>query len=92
MENEIYISTKLANTLDHLTEDQRERVAVIIDSLAGDGWKNSQIVAPDNSQGGGLRSFLADDLLLLFRYVPEKHAIIVASVAATAARELIPAF
>ncbi len=60
----------------------------MIDSLAGDGWKNSQIVAPDSSEGGGLRSYLSDDLRLLFRYVPEQHAIIVTSVAAIYEQEL----
>ena len=49
----------------------------MIDSLAGEGWKNSQIVAHDDSQGGGLRSLLSGELRLHFRYTPEAHAIIV---------------
>ena len=39
MENEIYIANGLADTLDRLPEDKRERVAGMIDSLAGEGWK-----------------------------------------------------
>ncbi len=88
MENEIYIANKLADTLDRLSPDQRERVSLMIDSLAGDGWKNSQIVAPDNSKGGGLRAHLSGDLRLLFRYAPETHAIIVTSVTALHEQEL----
>jgi mRNA-degrading endonuclease RelE of RelBE toxin-antitoxin system len=91
MENEIYIVNGLADTLDRLPDDKREKVASMIDSLAGEGWKNSQIVAPDDSQGGGLRAFHSGDLRLLFRYAPEQHAIIVTSVAAMYEQELAAA-
>ena len=88
MENEIYIADGLAATFERLAAPDRERVTTMIDSLSGEGWKNSQIVAPDDSEGGGLRARIADDLRLLFRYVPEQHAIIVTSVAAMQEREL----
>jgi mRNA-degrading endonuclease RelE of RelBE toxin-antitoxin system len=88
VENKIYIVNALADTLDRLPHEKREQVAAMIDALAGDGWRNSQIVAPDDAQGGGLRAALSGDLRLLFRYAPEQHAIIVTSVAAIEAREL----
>lgn len=88
MENEIYIANSLAETLDRLPKDQRERVATMIDSLGGDGWKNSQIVAHDESAGGGLRAFRSGDLRLFFRYAAEQHAIIVTSVAAMQEHQL----
>ncbi len=91
MENEIYIANRLAETLKKLPEEQQNRIAKLIDSLGGDGWKNSQVVAADNSQGGGLRARLSGDLRLLFRYAPEQHAIIVTDVASMQERELAAA-
>ena len=91
MENEIYIANGLAETLDRVSEADRERVASLIDSLSGEGWKNSQVVAPDDSPGGGLRARLSGDLRLLFRYAPEQHAIIVTSVATMMEHELATA-
>lgn len=81
MENKIYITHQLADTLTSLPKQQSEVVAAMIDSLEGDGWKKSRIVAPDKSQGGGLRIFISGGLRLLFRYAPESHLIIVTSVA-----------
>jgi len=91
MENEIYIATRLAETLKKLPKEQQARIATLIDSLGGDGWKNSQVVAADNSQGGGLRARLSGDLRLLFRYAPEQNAIIVTDVASMQERELATA-
>ena len=81
MENEIYIANEVVEKLDSLPKRERDRVSVIIDSLGGEGWKHSNIVAPDNSKGGGLRARLSGNLRLLFRYSPEQHAIIVVDVA-----------
>lgn len=91
MENEIYIASEVANTLKRLPLDQQEQVANAIDSLNGDGWQNSQILARDDSPGGGLRAVLSGNLRLLFRYVPEQNALIVTDVASVVERELIPA-
>ncbi len=91
MENEIYITNDLAATIDHLPDRERDKVSEIIDSLSGDGWKNSQIVSGDNSPGGGLRARLSGDLHLLFRYAPEQHAIIVVDVASMRSHQLAAA-
>jgi mRNA-degrading endonuclease RelE of RelBE toxin-antitoxin system len=88
MEDEIYITTSMGKQIAELAPTQQRSVQVAIDSLSGDGWKNSQIVAPDNTPGGGLRSVRNGDIRLLFRYSPEVHAIIVVDVASIIEREL----
>jgi mRNA-degrading endonuclease RelE of RelBE toxin-antitoxin system len=88
MENEVYIANRLADTLKRMPSDQQAHVASLIDSLGGDGWKNSHVVAADNSQGGGLRARISGNLRLLFRYAPEQHAIIVTDVESMQEREL----
>jgi hypothetical protein len=91
MEDELYIADSFAKTFETLSPAQQERVAKVIDSLDHGGWKNSQIVSPDGTAGGGLRIVIADDLRVLFRYTPEKHAIVVASVAEIYERQLVSA-
>jgi mRNA-degrading endonuclease RelE of RelBE toxin-antitoxin system len=97
MKNEIYIASRLAQTLSSLSKDQQDRVASLIDSLNGDGLKNSEVLATDKSQGGDIRAAFLGGLSLIFRYVPEQHAIIVTDVTemhgqplATAARQTAP--
>lgn len=88
MENTIYIANKLADTLKHRPTDEQQQIADMIDSLAGDGWKNSEIASADGSLGGGLRAHRSGNLSLLFRYAPEDHAIIVANVMPSSDYEL----
>ena len=97
MKNEIYIASRLAQTLASLSKEQQDRVAALIDSLDGDGLKNSEVLSPDKSQGGGIRAAFLGGLVLFFRYVPEEHAIIVTDVTemrgeplATAAQQTAP--
>jgi mRNA-degrading endonuclease RelE of RelBE toxin-antitoxin system len=91
MENTIYIANEVAAKLKALPPRLFDKVADLIDSLNGDGWKNSQIIHPDPSLGGGLRSKSAGDIRLLFSHVPEKNAIIVAGVTEIYERELAAA-
>jgi len=87
MSNEIYIANQLADTMARLPEDEKKQVASMIDSLEGDGWKNSEIVLADKSGGGGMRAAFHGYLSLIFRYVPEQHAIIVTDVKGIADRQ-----
>ena len=89
MENEIYIANSVGDTLKTLPEETQNRIAALIDSLGGEGWKNSSVVAPDQSPGGGLRAARSGNLRLLFRYAPEQHAIIVAGLDTLHENELV---
>lgn len=89
MENEIYVANRVADTYKKLPQEEQDRVTSLIDSLNGDGWKNSEIVAPNGSEWGGLRSKLSGNLRLLFSYAPELHAIIVTGITALEERELV---
>lgn len=88
MENTIYIANKFADSLKHRPNDERQQIEDMIDSLAGDGWKDSEIASADGSLGGGLRARRSGNLSLLFRYAPEQNAIIVANVMPAADYEL----
>jgi mRNA-degrading endonuclease RelE of RelBE toxin-antitoxin system len=81
MKNEIYIAKSLIATMDKLPLGQQKEIATLIDSLGGDGWKNSKIVSADGSPEGGLRARLSGNLRVFFRYVPKQHSIIVVDAA-----------
>jgi mRNA-degrading endonuclease RelE of RelBE toxin-antitoxin system len=89
MENTIYIAKAFGESLKTRPDPERQQIEDMIDSLAGDGWKNSEIARPDGSPGGGLRARRSGNLSLLFRYAPEEHAIIVANVMPSADYELV---
>jgi mRNA-degrading endonuclease RelE of RelBE toxin-antitoxin system len=81
MKNEIYIANQLIATMDTLPLEQQKRIAAMIDSLGGNGWKKGKIVFADGSAGGGLRVHSSGDLRVFFRYAPEQHSIIVVDAA-----------
>ena len=80
MTNEIYIASHLAKALGEMPPEQQDRIASLIDSLKNDGWKKSEVLAPDQSPGGGMRAAFSGSLSLIFRYAPEENAIIVTDV------------
>jgi mRNA-degrading endonuclease RelE of RelBE toxin-antitoxin system len=88
MENTIYIAKAFGESLKTRPDPERQQIEDMIDSLAGDGWKDSEIASADGSLGGGLRARRSGNLSLLFRYAPEQHAIIVANVMPAADYEL----
>jgi mRNA-degrading endonuclease RelE of RelBE toxin-antitoxin system len=91
MEDEIYIAKKIGAKIKSLPRDQAERILDAIETLKNDGWRNSQIIAPQDSSDGGLRSAILGNLQIYFSYMAEKHALIIVDVATIVAHDLVAA-
>jgi mRNA-degrading endonuclease RelE of RelBE toxin-antitoxin system len=84
MDNEVYLEPSIDRVLDVLSKSQRDSVFDALEQLRHDPLKNTQQVS-----GFDLRTMLAGGQRIYFRYVPEKNAVLVASVSASG--EPVPA-
>ncbi len=80
MVNKIYIADRFGESLKDMPVSEQQKIFDYVETLAGDGWKDSHIVRSDDSEGGGLRASLTGDTRVLFSYAPEDHLIIVTGV------------
>jgi mRNA-degrading endonuclease RelE of RelBE toxin-antitoxin system len=84
MSNEILLANELSQTLENLSQEQKEKVVRTIDELGVDPLGNSFVIQGDDTPGGGLRAAYAGNLRILLRYVPDQKTVIITNVASMA--------